>query len=202
MATISRSNESWLEALRIDAPTRSVALKELRLVLVRGLKGAFKGKLGWQEREFPELFDDFAQEALLKILDNLDSFQGLSQFTTWAHKICIRIAYSELRRLRWKDVSLDAMMESGYEGGAEWAAPEPQANSSDMMEWMKRAMREELTEKQQQALHAVAFMGMPMSEVARRMDTNRNALYKLLHDARLKLKQRLQKDGMAAERTT
>ena len=38
-----------------------------------------------------------------------------------------------------------------------------------------------------------------MEEAARRLKTNRNALYKLLHDARLRLKQRLQTEGLTAQ---
>jgi RNA polymerase sigma-70 factor (ECF subfamily) len=35
--------------------------------------------------------------------------------------------------------------------------------------------------------------------VARRMDMKRNALYKLLHDARLRLKRRLASEGLTAQ---
>jgi RNA polymerase sigma-70 factor (ECF subfamily) len=36
-----------------------------------------------------------------------------------------------------------------------------------------------------------------MEEVARRMGLERNALYKLMHDARLRLKRRLLRDGLS-----
>ena len=41
--------------------------------------------------------------------------------------------------------------------------------------------------------------GMSTAEVARRMDTNRNALYKLMHDARQRLKQRMEAEGISLE---
>jgi RNA polymerase sigma-70 factor (ECF subfamily) len=44
---------------------------------------------------------------------------------------------------------------------------------------------------------AIILHGLPMSEVARQMNTNRNALYKLLHDARLRLKKRLESEGLS-----
>ena len=44
---------------------------------------------------------------------------------------------------------------------------------------------------------AVILEGMPISEVAKRMGTNQNALYKLLHDARRKLKRRLEAAGFS-----
>jgi RNA polymerase sigma-70 factor (ECF subfamily) len=38
-----------------------------------------------------------------------------------------------------------------------------------------------------------------MDEAARKLKTNRNALYKLLHDARLRLKRRLSIEGLSAQ---
>jgi RNA polymerase sigma-70 factor (ECF subfamily) len=38
-----------------------------------------------------------------------------------------------------------------------------------------------------------------MEEAARRLGTNRNALYKMLHDARLRIKKRLAAEGLSPE---
>ena len=67
------------------------------------------------------------------------------------------------------------------------------------LERVRRILAEELTDKQRQAMTAMALTGMPMEELARRMNTNRNALYKLIHDARLKLKRRLAQEGLSPE---
>jgi len=40
---------------------------------------------------------------------------------------------------------------------------------------------------------------MPLEEVARRMDTNRNALYKLLYDARKRLQRALADEGLSPD---
>jgi RNA polymerase sigma-70 factor (ECF subfamily) len=48
-------------------------------------------------------------------------------------------------------------------------------------------------------MQAIHIQGVPMEEVARRMGTNRNALYKLLHDARLRLKHRLEREGFSPQ---
>jgi RNA polymerase sigma-70 factor (ECF subfamily) len=111
----------------------------------------------------------------------------------------VRIALTELRRLRWKDVSLDSLIEQGapMPAAAASSAPEASAVRTDTMAWLMGVIGEELSDKQRRALMAVAVGGMPLEEVARRMDTKRNALYKLLHDARVALKRRMEKDGMA-----
>jgi RNA polymerase sigma-70 factor, ECF subfamily len=66
--------------------------------------------------------EDFAQEALIKIMANLDSFRGESRFTTWAQKIAVRVAFTELRRLRWQDVSLDEALERHEHTGSRASA--------------------------------------------------------------------------------
>ena len=46
---------------------------------------------------------------------------------------------------------------------------------------------------------AVQFDGIPLEEVAGRMNTSRTALHKLLHDARLRLKRALLERGLSVE---
>ena len=197
-----RSNQQWLDALKSPGPERDRALVALRAQLVRGLNYALRGWRRTAGRDFAALAEDFTQEALLRILDNLASFEGRSRFTTWANKIAVRVALTELRRKRWQDVSLDKLVtEDGAEAtmSSEEAGPETEAERTDLLVWMKRIMMEELTDKQRRAIAAVAFGGMPLEEVARRMDTNRNALYKLIHDGRVRLKRRLAREGMSPQ---
>ena len=68
-----------------------------------------------------------------------------------------------------------------------------------MLKRVNRIIMEELTDKQRKALMAVAMQGFPLEEAAHKLGTNRNTLYKLMHDARLKLKNRLQKEGLAPQ---
>jgi len=203
--TAARTNAEWLADLRSPGPAREAALADLRAILVSGLR---LGLIGWVDTDGPEfrsLAEDFAQETLLKVLANLDSFRGQSQFTTWAHKIAVRVALTELRRRRWQDVSLEGLLEA--ESGEATpllmadAAPGPEVTveRADMLARLQRIIMEELTEKQRQAMIAVRVKGMPIEEVARRMGMERNALYKLLHDARLRLKDRMAREGLTPE---
>jgi RNA polymerase sigma-70 factor (ECF subfamily) len=194
-----RGNEEWLAALR--GPGREEALADLRAFLVRGLGYALSSRPDVGEA----ILEDFGQEALLKILDNLDTFRGESRFTTWAQKIAVNVAFTELRRRRWQDASLDELTE-GF--GPDFvpdrmidrsAGPAEQATQRLFLEALGRLITTELTKKQRQAMVAVRVQGMPLEEVARRMGTNRNALYKLLHDARQRLKARMEAEGLSAE---
>ena len=192
-----RTNEQWLAELR--GPNSGRALADLYERLVRGLKAA----LGSYGSGVEANVGDFAQEALIKITGNLDSFRGESRFTTWAQKIAMNVALTELKRRRWRDVSLQdlfAQREAADRGpAAPQLTPEELALQNMVLRELQRMVDEELTDRQREAVVAVLLEGMPISEVARRMGTNQNALYKLLHDARRKLKRQMQAAGLSPQ---
>src|SRR5215210_2987918 len=192
-----RTNEQWLAEL--GGPNPDEALADLYDLLARGLRAAF-GSYGGGVEAYVE---DFAQEALLRITGNLDSFRGESRFTTWAQKIAMNVALTELKRRRWRDVSLEdlfAQREEADRGPADTQlTPEQLAFQNMVLGELRRMVDEELTDRQREAVVAVILEGMPISEVAKRMGTNQNALYKLLHDARRKLKRQMQAAGLSPQ---
>lgn len=194
-----RTNEEWLRDLR--GPHREEAIEDLRRKLVRGLTYSLAKYSDVRDADV----EDFAQDALLKILDALDTFRGEAHFMTWAQKIAVRVAYTELRRRRWKNVSLEKLT-GDYDAdfvprflADSSIRPDQEALLNVVSETLFRLINEELTEKQRKALVAVRIHGMPTEEVARRMDTNRNALYKLLHDARKRLKRKMEEADISVE---
>jgi RNA polymerase sigma-70 factor (ECF subfamily) len=196
-AMVDRTNDEWLTTLQ--GAEQGEAVSDLRTFLVRGLHRALP--------DVPQQnLEDFAQDALVKILDGLDSFRGDSRFTTWALKIAIHVAYTELRRRRWQDVSLQDLTarydESDFVPAVladSTPSPEQRATQQMMFDMVRQMIDEELTERQRQAMVAAVFGGMSLAEVARKMGTNRNALYKLLHDARQRLQKRLLARGVSVE---
>jgi len=201
----TRDNEKWLSDLRAEGETKEIALVDLRAIIARGLPFALSRWLSPSSPQFESLVEEVTQETMLRVLDQLHTFEGRSQFTTWVHKIAIRIALTELRRKRWQDSSLDEMVDNEEMPVSpriledSRATPEQIAERADMMTRVRRVIDEELTERQRRALIMLGMQGMPMEEAARRLKTNRNALYKLLHDARLRLKQRLHTEGLDAQ---
>jgi RNA polymerase sigma-70 factor (ECF subfamily) len=190
-----RTNEQWLGELR--GPNPDGALADLYDLLVRGLGSALGGYGGGVEANF----GDFAQEALIKITGNLDSFRGESRFTTWAQKIAVNVALTELKRRRWLDVSLQELFArrgADDRGPAEsQLTPEQLALQDTVLQELRRMVDEELTDRQREAVVAVLLEEMPISEVARRMGTTQNALYKVLYDARKRLKRRMEVAGIS-----
>ncbi len=199
---MERDNVAWLNDLRDNSPNQTEAIEDLLRFLRRGVLAYLRGRSDLNylaDMELEQMSQDFAQEALLKIQANLDSFQGKSKFTTWAAKIAANHTISELRRAKWRDYSLDAMTETGTSLQEILSPPSSQGNdpakaSERLLVWdiLNDVINNELTERQHQALVAVRIENVPISEVARLLNTNPNNIYKLLHDARLKLKRRLQ----------
>jgi RNA polymerase sigma factor (sigma-70 family) len=189
-----RTNEQWLTKLR--GPNPDEPLSDLYDLLVRGLRAALGGRAGGADADI----EDFAQEALLKIMSNLDSYRGESRFTTWAKKIAMNVALTELKRRRWRDVSLQDLLDRRTAAGRGLSDPQPTperaAFQNMVLAKVLGIIDEELTDRQREAVVAVILEGMPIAEVARRMGTNQNALYKLLHDARRKLKLRMEAVGL------
>jgi len=198
-----RTNEEWLSQLEFVGARREEALADLIQMIMAGLPYALSKWLPPDDPRFAPLVEEVAQEIVLRVIAKLDTFEGRSLFTTWAHTIAVRVALTELRRTKWQEVSLDKLL-AGKEIDdelREMPAPGPGIENTvgkkELMTMLYKVMQQELTEKQRTALMAVAVHEMPLEEVARRMGSERNALYKLLHDARLKLKRRMEKLGLS-----
>jgi RNA polymerase sigma-70 factor (ECF subfamily) len=202
---MERSNTEWLEDLTASGERREEALADLRAIIRSGLPYSLSKYLSPADPQFDALADEAVQETLLRALDHLDTFEGRSKFTTWVHKIAIRFALTELRRKRWEDVSLDDILESSEAPSnlsllrSEQASPERVTERRDHVAHIRRIIDEELSDRQRRALVAIGIQGMPITEVARRMEMKRNALYKLMHDARLRLKARMALEGLSLD---
>lgn len=198
MKAMGRSNEVWLTHLRAEGPDQQAALGDLRHALLRGLRKALSSYPAADDA----FLEDAVQDSLVRILDRISQFEGRSRFVTWATTIAIRTAMSELRRHRWKDVSLDAMVEPARRGSSRnpGGSSEPAARSERraLVKKMYEVIEQDLTDRQRTALLA-ELKGMPQQEIARHLDSNRNAVYKLTHDARKRLKRGLEAAGYHAD---
>lgn len=194
-----RTDAQWCSELA--GPSPDAALADLHGLLLRGLQFALAS-----HRVTASDLEDFVQDGLLRIFQELSSYRGEARFTTWAQKVCVRVALTELRRRRWRDVSLDDLMMKSETADFTPAVLTDNANDPGqaapvqmMMATVQRIIAEELTERQRLAMMAVMQGGMPLHEVAERMGTNRNALYKLIHDGRQRLQKRMMNEGLTPQ---
>jgi RNA polymerase sigma-70 factor (ECF subfamily) len=206
-----RTNEQWLADLRSDGEAQERALLDLKERLQRGIYYYLSRERSdlnyYSHHELTQMAEDLAQDSVLRVMENLDTFRGDSMFTTWATRIAVRVAISDLRRARYKDFSLDDLTSEGDllpltanpVASDKPEGPERAAEQAEVLARIQTALDNALTERQVRALVAVAIRGVPLEVVAEQMGTNRNALYKLLHDARRKLRTSLEAQGLSMD---
>ena len=203
----ARTNQEWLHDLTASGATQEAAIADLRDLLLRAALYFFSRNLNDFEKhngdEILQRAEDCAQDALIAVLNHLPDFRGDSKFTTWAYKFAINIALMAARRERWKGVSLDELVSSSESHFFEWilqdkvdgAAPEESALQSEVRRIIQDVIKHDLTDKQRHVLTMMVFNEVPLDEVVRHLGSNRNAVYKMLHDARRKIKSSLQARG-------
>jgi RNA polymerase sigma-70 factor (ECF subfamily) len=186
-----------MERLRSGEPQRGDAIEELRFLLHRGLSRSLNMRYG-----VPVQIDDIVQDALLKILDSLDQFEGRSRFITWAMTIATRVGISSLRRQHRREVSLELLDHDDNLKLATSDTGRSEASQKmvrrEILQHLNELIETELTARQRLAIR-FQLEEIPVDETANRIGSNRNAVYKLVHDARMKLKQGLERRGFTNE---
>lgn len=184
--------DAWLAALR-DPVRRDDAVATLHELLLRAARFEIARRRrslpGVSHAELDDLAVQAADDALVAVLAKLDDFRGESRFTTWAYKFALLEAAVVLRRRAWRDrdVTLDdhpshpALRDGG-------PSAHDRAEESEMLAAIREAMRTALTPRQREVLIALALDDVPIDVLAERLGTTRGALYKMLHDARAKLR--------------
>lgn len=194
---IERDNQLWVLHLRGSGADREAALSELRALLLSGLRKMWAGR----ECADDALLEDAVQNTLVQILRKLETYQGKARFLTWATTVAVHAVVTEMRRRRWADVSLEAMVRPAdfdRDQADQSLSPGVQAARSEVLGLLNRLIREALTERQRTVLLS-ELNGIPLEEIARRLGTNRNSVYKLAHDARRSLKAKLESSGYVSD---
>lgn len=208
--TDSRTNEQWLQDLSANGEMQETAITDLRDLLLRATLYFFNRNLGDFAGMAPDKIlqcaEDCAQDALIAILDHLSDFRGDSKFTTWAYKFAINKSLVTARRESWRGKSLEDLSSVDHKRLLErtgdpssWPTPDQSALQGEVRHIFHEVIEQDLTERQRQVLVMMVFDEVPMDVVVRQLGTNRNAIYKMLHDARRKLKIRLQARGFEVE---
>ncbi len=202
-----RTNEEWLYELRASSVSQEAAISDLRNLLLRAVLFFFSRNLddfrGLGRDEILQLAEDCAQDALIAVMNHISDFRGDSKFTTWAYKFAVNKALMTARQERWKGISLDDLSFFSDAALREWAmrdkSPGPASDQfvlqGELIETIREVIERDLTDKQRRVLAMMVFNEVSMDEVVRQLGTNRNAIYKMLHDARRKLKSGLQARG-------
>jgi RNA polymerase sigma-70 factor (ECF subfamily) len=201
------ASQEWLDGLRSEGPRHDQYVRELYALLLRTARRELyrrRGSLGGASG--PELDDvahQAAGDALMAIIDNLDTYRGLSRFTTWSYRFVMNHVSVKTRQHFWsgRRVAFD---------DADWdrlpdrlvTSPDGRIAQRAQLDALRKAVDEKLTARQREVFVAVALNEVPIDVVAARLDSNRGAIYKILFDARTKLRASLLEAGYPIEETT
>jgi RNA polymerase sigma-70 factor (ECF subfamily) len=202
-AGLDPESREWLRCLRGDDGDRDRCIARLHHLLLR----AARFEVARRKASFAYLrgddLDDIAQhaaaDALVSVLRRLPDFRGDSRFTTWAYKFALLEASVKLRKRSWqgRELPLEPDVWSLF-ASVDPSLPDA-AEQSELFAAVRRLIADELTPHQRSVLIALAVNGVPIDVLAARLNTTRGALYKTLHDARRKLRARLEQQGFSPQ---
>jgi RNA polymerase sigma-70 factor, ECF subfamily len=196
-------SREWLDALRATGPVRDEAVAKLHALLLRAARFEIARRRPALAHLRGDDLDDIAHhaadDALMSVLRRLDDFRGLSRFTTWAYKFALLEAAVKLRKRAWQGREIPLEPESWSLFSDAGLPPDEEAEQGELMATLQAAIGEALTPHQRRVLVALAVNGVPIDVLAERLNTNRGALYKTLHDARKKLRNHLDERGFALD---
>jgi RNA polymerase sigma-70 factor, ECF subfamily len=198
-ALVDLESRQWLRDLRADGATADKAVARLHGLLLR----AATFEVTRRQAVMPHVRADIdavalkaADDALIRVRACLDDYRGESRFTTWASKFALQEAAVELRRRAWQGRELPTapVAVNIFAGlGTEPAAAQDQRRFVDtLQDGIGR-----LNPHQRDILVALALNEVPIDVLAERRGITRGALYRTLHDARVKLRLHMAAAGLA-----
>lgn len=197
---MSDQDFDWVAALAAGGREQEEATRRLHELLLRAARFEVNRRRTSLDSsvDVDQLAADAAHDALMALTKKLHTYRGDSRFTTWAYKFALLEASVKVRRRAWRDREVplepDAWARVPDIGGG----PAGSAEQHELMLALRRAIEQALTPHQRLVLVAVTLEGVPIDVLAERLDTTRGAVYKTLHDARRKLRQRLSEQGLEA----
>jgi RNA polymerase sigma-70 factor (ECF subfamily) len=192
-------SQEWVRALTGTGAQREAALARLHEMLLRIARAELQRRGGQLRITGPELDDlayQAAADALVAITAKLGQFRGESRFTTWAYKFVIFEVSAKVGRHFWRHPAV--AMDAGDWGrlpdrfGLE---PAGEAEWRDLAGALRRAVEEQLTARQRHVFVAIVLNGVPLDALATELGSTRGAIYKMMFDARRKLRAALAANG-------
>jgi RNA polymerase sigma-70 factor (ECF subfamily) len=198
------NTEDFPSLLRSAVPEREGAAQELHALLVRAAL-AYLARQQYPAEAFGadtylSVAEDYAQEAFAVILRELHTYRGECRFTTWAYSIVINLIADEMRRRCWRRRPLPEETEGASHARASELRSDVAVTSDRRAIWdlITTIIQRELTPRQRSALIGRVFDEKPLIVIADELGTNKDNVYKLIHDARRHLKRALQEQGITA----
>lgn len=198
---LDAESAAWVEGLTAQSPDRDGALSRLHVLLLRAARAELTRRApraGIGGPEVDDLAHQAADDAVVAILRRLPEFRGDSRFTTWAYKFAMLEVSSKLGRHFWATTRTDVALEA-----EQWErlptrlglTPESAVEAADLFAEMRTVVETKLTKRQRDIFVALVVDGIPLDSLALKLATDRNTLYKVMFDARRKIRAALVTNG-------
>ena len=196
---LDSESRGWVEDLRSTGAARARALERLhRLLLTAARSEARRRRHLYPEiggAELDDLCSQAADDATVAVTRKLDGYRGASRFTTWAYAFAVYEVSVKLRRHAWRGRSIPTADDDAVWERLTASTTARQVESVDLLRALRLAVSEELSPRQRAVFVAVALNDVDIDVVAGQLESTRGAVYKVLHDARRKLRVRLEREG-------
>lgn len=186
---------AWVRELSPGSPDYEAACRRLYAMLFKIARRETVRRSPILRLTGPELEDlahQSAADALMRITGKIGEFRGDAQFKTWAFKFVILEVSTKVGRHFWRDRRV--LPDGGETDRAPAAAgdePLHQVEANQLRTALGDAIENALTERQRTVFVALAIDNVPMDALAAELDTNRNAIYKTMFDARRNIRAHL-----------
>jgi RNA polymerase sigma-70 factor (ECF subfamily) len=192
-------SQAWLTALAPPATTRDAALAHLHQMLLKiAIHEAYRRgpscRIGGPELD--DLAYQAANDAMVALLGKLDTFRGESRFTTWAYRFVVLEVSNKLGRHFWRKPCVSLEPEDWEHLPDKFASdPLAHAQQRELLAAVQQAMAETLTDRQRHFFDAIVIHDVPIDAIASQAGSNRGAIYKVIFDARRKIRAYLSAHG-------
>jgi len=193
---LDRESIDWWDRLHATGPTRRRAIEDLherlRIEASFHIRRRVRGLSSFPRSDIDDLAVQAADDAVIALLRKLDQYRGDRQFLTWARRFAALEAPVSIRRR----VGRDRVGISGDPDSACGVADTAQSThdvvvTQELLDTVSEAMADELSARQRTVLTAIAINGVATETLAHELHTTPGAIYKSLHDARVKLRPHL-----------
>jgi RNA polymerase sigma-70 factor, ECF subfamily len=192
-AALDAESRSWVQRLHAAEPIRSWAIAELyerlRREAVFHIRFRVANLSAFPRSDIDDLATQAAGDALVVLLRKLDEYRGDSQFWTWARRFAALEAPTSIRRRLGRDrVGISRHPERVFDVADPGRSAHQRVESQELLRTVGEVMSDQLTSRERTVLAAIAVNGDSAATVAAALHTTPGAIYKSLHDARVKVR--------------
>jgi RNA polymerase sigma-70 factor, ECF subfamily len=201
---LDAESAEWVRALSASGQCREQAIGKLYDLLLRIARGECRRRSSQIRLSGPEL-DDIAHQAagdaVLAITAKLSHFRGESRFTTWAYKFVILEVSSKMGRHFWRHPTVPWDAEDWDRLVDRFSLdPAEESQNWELVSAIRQAVDDQLNERQRKVFVAIVLNGAPLDTMVAELGVSRNAIYKMMFDARRKLRVALTAAGHLPEK--